>query len=94
MKWNRLVNESGSDKSVGISCVIKVSGNTPEDAIRNFQNELTKLGGQVSEVDGEPDIKLVEKYRYWDEENDGDVFFNIYKSPEAELEIYDGRYMS
>ena len=94
MKW-KLYKESEkrTPHKVGISCNIKVHGDSPEDAIRKLQDELTNIGGAVSATDGEPDTNLVEKYNYWDEKNEGDVMFSIYKSPESYVEICDGRYM-
>ena len=80
MKW-KLYKESQRESGVGITCKIKIHGNSPDEVIEKLHEELLNIDAHVTDGNGEPDPKLIEKYRYWDNENEGDVSFSIYKSP-------------
>jgi hypothetical protein len=90
VKW-KLYKES-VDRGPGVTCKIILRGRTPEEVIQNLHEELLNIDAKITDGNEGPNPKLIQTYNKWDDENEGDVMFKIYKSPNAYAEIYSGQY--
>ena len=77
--------------SVGITCKIALKGNSPEEVIQNLHERLLNLDAAITDGNENPNLEMVEKYSYWDKENEGDTMFPLYKDDEVYCEIYNAR---
>ena len=67
----------GMGSDVGITCNITLKGNSPEEVLQNLHEKLLNLDAAITDGNENPNPDIVDKYNYWDEENEGDVSFVI-----------------
>ena len=91
MKW-KLYKESISGKvklTIGLK-VDAVEGDSVDDALQKLQVELKKVEEEIRNAGSTIETRtphLVKKYDFWNKENDGDVWFNIYESPYVTVDL-------
>lgn len=81
----------GKGSSVGITCKIILKGNSPEEVLQNLHEKLLNLDAAITDGNENPNPEIVEKYNYWDKENEGDTMFPLYKDDDTYCEIYNAR---
>ena len=88
MKFKKIVKENvdGRDR-VQLTATIKVIANSIEDALEKMDAELLNVDAAITDGNGYPNQKIVDKYDYWNEENEGDVQFSILKSNNSLVEV-------
>jgi hypothetical protein len=75
----RFVKESYSGRQVKLTADFEVVGDTVEEALEDLHGRLLNADAAITDGNGNPNGEIVEKYEYWDKENEGDTFFNLCK---------------
>lgn len=88
MKFKKIVKENvdGRDR-VQLTATIKVIADSIEDALDKMDVELLNADAAITDGNGEPNPEIVDKYEYWNEENEGDVQFSVYKGRNSLVEV-------
>ena len=88
MKFKKIVKENvdGRDR-VQLRATIKVTASSIEDALEKMDAELLNADAAITDGNGGPNPEIVDKYEYWNEENEGDVQFRILKSNNSLVEV-------
>lgn len=81
----------GRGSSVGITCKIALKGDSPEEVLQNLHEKLLNLDAAITDGNENSNPEIVEKYNYWDKENEGDTMFPLYKDDDTYCEIYNAR---
>lgn len=69
---------------------VTIVGDTVEDALSKLREELRHISDEIEAANSKvatDGSKIVKKYDYWNKENDGDVWFNIYESPYVKVDL-------
>ena len=88
MKWKKLVRENVDNRDrIQISADIKVVADTVEEAVLKLHNQLLDADAAITDGNEVANPKIVQKYEYWNKENEGDVQFTLFRNDNTFVEI-------
>ena len=85
MKWNKLVKESNTfGGEIKISGEFSIFADTVEEALDKICEQLNNAYDNISRNKS----KLIKKYKYWNQENEGDVQFGIHYDKDSNASAF------
>lgn len=83
----KFVKESSGPK-VRLVATIEAIADTVDGALEVLHQRLLNTDAEITDGNENPNSKIVDKYNYWNGENEGDVEFRVY----GDEDFYDDKY--
>ena len=86
-KFGRKFVKESTGQGVKVVAHLEIVADTIDDALQNMHDELLNVDAGITDGNENPNPEIIEKYEYWNGENDGDVDFTVYRRPGVEVDV-------